>query len=230
MATPGPKPHTKEIAWSPGVAYGVGLMATDGNLSPDGRHLELTSKDIQQINNLQNCFNIRAKVSTKSGGALSHYQKYYRIQWGDVTLYNFLLDIGLTPNKSLTLGALKIPDEYFFDFLRGSYDGDGCFYSYFDPRWKSSFMFYFTFVSASQPHILWLWETIERLSVLKGHMTITGKKCVIYSLKYAKKETLELLKYIYPHPEVMCLERKRLKIVEALRIVGIKLSNLDGEE
>ena len=230
MAKRGPKPRTKEITWSPDIAYGVGLMATDGNLSPDGRHLELTSKDIQQINNLKRCFDIRAKVSTKSGGALAHGKRYYRIQWGDVTLYNFLLDVGLTPNKSLTLGALKVPDEYFFDFLRGSYDGDGSFYSYFDPRWKSSFMFYFTFLSASQIHILWLQETVERLTNLKGHMTITGTKCIMYSLKYAKKETLELLKYTYPNPEVMCLERKRLKIVEALRIVGIKLSNLDGKK
>jgi hypothetical protein len=225
MAKRGPKPK-KEIVWSAELAYAVGLMATDGNLSPDERHLELTSKDLEQVQNIKNVFNVNAEISTKGGGTYGKGKEYFRIQWGDVTLYKFLLEAGLTPRKSFTLGALKIPDEYFFHFLRGCYDGDGSFYSYFDPRWKSSFMFYFTFLSASYEHILWLQETIQRLSGLSGHITRTGKRCLMSNLKYAKKETLILLNYIYPASSVLCLERKRLKIVDALRIVGITLPNL----
>ncbi len=40
-------PHRGEVAstWTPERAYAVGLMATDGNLSRDGRHLTATSAD-----------------------------------------------------------------------------------------------------------------------------------------------------------------------------------------
>jgi hypothetical protein len=40
-------PHRGELAstWTPERAYAVGLMATDGNLSRDGRHLTAISAD-----------------------------------------------------------------------------------------------------------------------------------------------------------------------------------------
>jgi hypothetical protein len=40
--------------------------------------------------------------------------------------------IGLTPAKSLTLGPLSVPDEYFADFFRGCIDGDGTMLVYTD--------------------------------------------------------------------------------------------------
>jgi hypothetical protein len=39
-----PRLYTGQI-WSPGLAYVVGLIATDGSLGQDGRHLAMTSKD-----------------------------------------------------------------------------------------------------------------------------------------------------------------------------------------
>ena len=35
----------------------------------------------------------------------------------------------MTPEKSLTLGPLAIPDEYFPDFFRGCIDGDGSIFA-----------------------------------------------------------------------------------------------------
>ena len=129
------------------------------------------------------------------------------------------------PNKSRKLNTLKIPDKYFFDFLRGHFDGDGSFYSYFDPRWKSSFMFYLTFLSASTGHIQWLRESVERLCGVHGHISFTSRLGLeMSSLRYAKRESLQLLAILYPNERVICLKRKRLKIEKALRIVGESLS------
>ncbi len=222
MEKRGPKPKRESVIWSSKIAYAVGLMASDGCLSPDGRHLNLTSKDSEQIENIRECLGLSAKISTKRG---SNIDKgiCYQIQWSDVTLYKFLLDVGLTPRKSLTLGALNVPDQYFFDFLRGSFDGDGSFYSYFDLRWKNSFMFYLSFTSASNLHIKWLQETISRLTGAKGHITIVGKKTVMSNLRYAKKESTIVLSRMYPESTLMFLNRKRLKISRALGIVGMSL-------
>lgn len=223
----GPKPRRKEAIWSPELAYAIGLIATDGCLSSDGRHLTLVSKDIEQLNNLKSCLGLKVKIGKHYTGRKEENVFYHRVQWGDVFLYSFLLGIGLTPNKSLTLGELAIPDEYFFDFLRGSFDGDGSFYSYYDPRWRSSFMFYLNFTSASPVHVKWLRRTLERLLQVTGHVSKTKEtehKHGIETLRYAKAEALRVIHAMYSTSSKMHLSRKRLKIVRALRIVGESLS------
>lgn len=213
---PGPKPKSKvKIRWSPNFAYAIGLITTDGNLSSNGRHIDFTSKDIDQIKNFMKCLNIVAKIGKKQSGFNGKYA--FRIQFGDVNFYKFLLSIGLMPKKSRRLGALKIPAQYFFDFLRGHFDGDGSFFSYWDPRWKSSFMFYTEFTSASPKHIHWLRKNIAKMLQLHGHISQDGKKSV-FQLKYAKKESLKLLKSIYGPGKKVYLERKYRKIQEALKI------------
>ena len=37
------------MQWNHDFAYAIGLITTDGNLSPDGRHINLTSKDEEII-------------------------------------------------------------------------------------------------------------------------------------------------------------------------------------
>ncbi len=113
-----------------------------------------------------------------------------------MNFYKFLLGIGLIPNKSKILGELKIPKSYFFDFLRGHFDGDGYFYSYWDPRWRSSFMFYLGFISASRNHVEWLREVIQKNLNIRGHITSSVRSSV-HQLKYAKAETLTLLPKLY---------------------------------
>ncbi|OGZ69478.1 MAG: hypothetical protein A3D44_03590 [Candidatus Staskawiczbacteria bacterium RIFCSPHIGHO2_02_FULL_42_22] len=206
-----------KIIWTPQFAYAIGLLTTDGSLSIDGRHISFTSKDKQQVDNYKLCFGLENKIGKKARGGETE-KKYYVLQFGDVNFYRFLLGIGLTPNKSKTLGSLKVPERYFFDFLRGHLDGDGYFYSYWDPRWKSSFMFYIGFISASKNHIEWLRDNIAKKLGIKGHITASISSSV-YQLKYAKTETLKLLPKLYYSENVVCLDRKRKKIEKALLIV-----------
>jgi len=139
-----------------------------------------------------------------------------------VLFWNFLNSIGIAPAKSKTLGKIQIPDVYFFDYLRGSFDGDGSVHSYYDPRWKSSFMFYTIFCSASKEHVDWLRATIARLLGLKGHVTKSINQSV-YQLKYAKRESVVLLKRMYQNSNSIHLTRKKLKIMKILGIVGESL-------
>lgn len=211
------------IKWSPAFAYAIGLLATDGCLYNDGRHINFTSKDEEQILNFMKCLNLRVKLGTKYNGART--TRSFVVQFGDVEFYNFLFRIGLTPCKSYTIGEVKVPKEYFFDFLRGALDGDGTFYSYWDPRWRSSFMFYTVFISASKIHILWLRKNIMVALGIAGHITKTGKT-PMYELKYAKAESLKLLPSVYYNADVICLSRKREKIEKALAVEGMSLEAL----
>lgn len=204
----------RDIRWSSDLAYAIGLIATDGNLSPDGRHIIFVSKDKEQIKTFKDCLGIKNTISRKRGGYTGK-KDYYVVQFGDVVLYRWLLGIGLTPNKSRTIGILKVPDRYFFDFLRGHFDGDGSCFSYWDPRWKSSFMFYITFTSASLTHIEWLRKTLNKLIDVRGHVWHDGRK-IIWQLKYAKCETRVIMKYLYRGKNLPYLTRKYEKLKKIL--------------
>jgi intein-encoded DNA endonuclease-like protein len=220
MAKPGPKPKRDNVEWSPRVAYGVGLFTTDGCLSIDGRHLDFTSKDIEQLENFKKCFDLDTKISYKTSGFTD--KKYPRLQFSDVGLYRFFESIGLEPAKTKTIGVIDIPKKYYFHFLRGHLDGDGCFYSYWDKRWKSSYMFYLTFSAYSEPHIVWIRKALKDRLGVSGHLSKPSKKR-IFELKYAKKESMKILEKMYHDKDVICLSRKRLKIEKALGIMGKQL-------
>ena len=202
-----------KVKWSPEFAYAIGLLTTDGNLSIDGRHLDFTSKDTEQINNFMECLGVKVKIGYKKSSSTG--RKIPRIQFGDVNFYKFLLSIGLSPAKTKVISNLKIPEKYFFDFLRGHFDGDGTFYYFWDKRWRSSFMFYTVFTSTSKQHIEWLRDRIYKNLNIKGHFNKTRN---IYYLKYAKAESLKLLPKMYYHKKVVCLSRKFKKIKKALEI------------
>ena len=210
-----------KINWSPEFAYAIGLLVTDGNLSPDGRHINFTSKDEELVELLARILELKNKIGKKARG-YSQNKKYFVIQFGDVLFYRYLQKIGLLPNKSKILEKIKIPASYFFDFLRGHLDGVGTFHSYFDPRWRNSYMFYTIFMSASKKHIDWLRSEALRKLRISGHVT-KGKTSSVYQLKFAKAESLKLLAKLYYNPQVVCLSRKRKKIEEALAVMDKKL-------
>ncbi|PIP50333.1 MAG: hypothetical protein COV41_02830 [Candidatus Brennerbacteria bacterium CG11_big_fil_rev_8_21_14_0_20_43_10] len=203
-----------EIKWSPNFAYALGLLATDGSLSIDNRHIDFTSKDIEQIKNFMQCLKIEVAVGYKKSGTSSSITA--RIQFSDVNFYRFLESIGFMPRKSKIIREIKIPDIYFRDFLRGHFDGDGSFYPYYDKRWKSSFIFYTSFTSASKIHIMWIQKKINALVGIHGYIDAPPSISVI-QLKYAKRESLKLLPYMYYNEKVVCLSRKRNKIKAAMR-------------
>lgn len=203
--------------WSNNLAYAVGLLVTDGSLSKDGRHLELTSTDIEQLENFNKCLNLNVKITWKTGGFVK--KKYPRIQFSDVKFYRWLLKIGLMPNKTKIIGDIKIPYRYFFDFLRGHFDGDGSTYSYWDPRWKSSFMIYLQFLSASPKHIEWLKNKIFTFTGLDGSIN-NNRGC--FKLTYAKNAAKIIFDKIYSDKNCISLSRKKHKIEKALIEENIK--------
>jgi hypothetical protein len=123
---PGCRSASVPIEWTADLAYAVGLMATDGNLSRVRWGLSLSSNDIDLLTTARRCLNLKNAITPYSQGHC------YHIQWRDRDLYNWLVRLGLTPAKSLTLGPLTVPDEYFADFFRGCIDGDGTVLAYTD--------------------------------------------------------------------------------------------------
>lgn len=213
---PGAKPKGQvTLQWSPKFAYAIGLIAADGCLSKDGRHIDLTSTDKAQVILFRKCLGLTCKVGKKysSSGNLA-----YHAQFGDVLFYRFLQGIGLTPAKSKTLSRIQVPDEYFIDFLRGYFDGDGSTTSYYDPIFPKSFRFYMSFTSASPIFVDWLKSEVERILGVKGYISLNRNNPYV-QLKYAKNAARMLSGFMYYSGTVPCLKRKQLKIKRSMRII-----------
>ncbi len=220
MGKRGPKPAGKvRVCWSADLAYAVGLIAADGCLYGNGRTIALVSKDPEQIRNFQAALGTNARIGKHISGA---GRRAYKVQISDVLFYRFLLSIGLTSRKSKTIRQLEIPDICFFDFIRGVFDGDGSTYSYHDPRWPSSFLFYLQFASASPAFLDWIREEIGTRLGVRGHIT-GAKGHSTLQLKYGKQGSVIILRAMYHSRRVRCLSRKRLKIRRMLAIVGERL-------
>ena len=201
--------------WCPKLAYVIGLITTDGSLSKDKRHIIFTSKDYQLIITFAKILNLNNKIGLKKSG-FTKITNCYQIQFGDTFFYKFLESLGLRPNKTRNIGSLDIPDIYYADFLRGHLDGDGYTYSYWDRRWKNSFMLYTGFTSASKDHIDWIKCKIKELYKIDGSLTKQGS---VFRLLYAKKASLILHNKLYYQNNLPSLSRKKFKISRSLGII-----------
>ena len=208
MGKRGPQPkRAASPLWTPELAYACGLLASDGCLYSDGRHINLTSIDRDQLETFKSCLGIKNKIGFKYNGA---GKPGLQVQFGDVTLYRWLISIGITPRKTFTLGEVKIPDQYFWDYLRGEFDGDGHSHAYWDTRWHSSVSLYMGFSSASVKHLDWLNETILRLIGIKGYINPSGK--TTRALLFSKHKAFQLYKAMYYDSSVIHLARKKKKL------------------
>lgn len=196
---------TIEKKWNNKLAYCVGLLVSDGNLSKDGRHIIFVSKDKDLVKTFKFCLNLKNTISFKGSG-FNKNGKYYYIQFSDVKFYRWLNTIGIESNKSKTIGPLLVPDKYFFDFLRGLLDGDGCVTSFRHPESRYP-QIRVKFVSASKDFIVWLRNRIENLFGVKGRI---GTLPRIFELVYYKGSSIKLLKSIY-NRTTLFLNRKFVK-------------------
>lgn len=113
---------TLPIEWSAQMAYVVGLTGTDGCLISGRRAINFKSADKQQVETYLRILGRTNKLVIEKSkiGSLA-----FHVQFTDTRLYQWFQSIGLTPRKSLTLGAIDVPEEFLADLVRGLLDGDG---------------------------------------------------------------------------------------------------------
>ncbi len=191
--------------WNADFAYCIGIMASDGNLSKDGRHISITSKDFEIVDNCRKAFKSKAKITKKSRGNSLEEKKYFLLQFSDTSLYAFMQSIGLTPAKSKTIASLRIPRRYFRDFLRGEFDGDGSI-SIFKSKFSKHSQVKIRFYSASPIFMAWLKEMIACGTGCKGGYVIKTDRC--NSLEYGKADTGKIIRFMYYSGVRMYLGRK----------------------
>jgi len=204
---------TLPLGWSDDMAYIVGLTATDGCLITGRRVINFKSGDRQLVETYLNLLGRKNRVkshTTKIGGIV------YYTQFHDSALYRWFMSVGLTPRKSLTIGAIPVPDEFLFPLARGLLDGDGSIINEVfraDTGRRSDYYWEYlitSFNSGSGEHVKWLRRVLDRVLEIKGSIqeTTTSAGNPYFELRYAKAASSILLPLLYP-AGAPCLERKR---------------------
>ena len=111
--------------WNSNMAYCVGFLLADGCLMCKDKtyHIKiaLSPKDGLYLRKLANLMGCSHAIHT------SGKKKLTTIMISNKTMFNDLVEIGITPRKTLTVKWIdQCPVEYQRDLVRGILDGDGC--------------------------------------------------------------------------------------------------------
>ena len=206
---------TLPLRWSSEMAYVVGLTATDGCLVSGRRAINFKSGDRQLVETYLALLGRTNRIKlqrTRTGGSA------YFTQFHDSALYEWFRSVGLTPRKSLTLGAISVPDEFLLALVRGLLDGDGSVinktYRADTGRRDDYYWEYLitSFNSGSRAHLDWLSGRLFNLLGLKSAVseltTTRPRRHPYFGLRFGKRASLVLLPLLYS-TGAPCLERKR---------------------
>ena len=127
-------------SWSPQMSYVLGFIFADGAIEDVQKssrtcYLAIINKDVSILKKIKSVMDSTHKLYRRPA-QLELYpgNKVYRagerfvFRVGSKLIYNDLLNLGLTPRKSLTIAFPAIPLEFLSYFIRGYFDGDGCIY------------------------------------------------------------------------------------------------------
>jgi hypothetical protein len=197
--------------WSNDMAYILGFIATDGCLveHKNGYNcLNITNKNKGILEEILISMNSDHKISAKSRGSAPRY-KYFQIQIRNKDIYNDLLKLGLMPRKSKTIRMPAIPLEFYGDFLRGCFDGDGSVSVWKEPRWRHSWQIRSVFCSASFAFLQDIQKRLcSKAGLTKGNIQSLARE---YLLCYSIEDSFKLYKVMYQNINCNSLFFKRKK-------------------
>ena len=199
------KRNSLDLAGPP-LWYVVGLITSDGCLSSDGRHIDITAKERAFLEKVRKAIGVCNPIGVKNKGRCN---EAYRLVFSNRNLYEFLLSVGLTPKKSLTLHKVIVPDEFFYDFLRGVIDGDGCIRSWVHPT-NHKEQWSLRIYSSSPFFVGWLRREIEQIARVTGRLHCSAKErpqAGLYVLTYGKLAAQKILGACY-YDGALSLDRK----------------------
>jgi len=181
------------------LAYVVGLIASDGNLQKQNNCMILVSTDRELVDLSAFILKLEEPHITVADQGFPR-KPAYMLQVCDHRFRAFLEELGLTPQKTYTIGALAIPDAVFRDFLRGELDGDGGWQ--IPSGWRDYKYLVAKFTSRSQSYLEWISESVYRLTGIEGALQASR-------LFYNGKKAEALGEWLYYDKQLLCLQRKR---------------------
>lgn len=181
-------------SWSRNMAYILGFWFADGCIY-NGKMFDITAHKKDKY--------IIKKIAEELAyeGPICDYvdRQAARLNFSCVTIYQDLVNLGGVENKSLICKFPYVPKEYLPDFIRGYFDGDGSVYDVKGKRINCSFC------CGSFDFLKTLWDLLKQEAGVEGGSYYAPN----YSLKFGKRDSEKIAKYIYKNnPELFLLRKK----------------------
>lgn len=177
-------------SYSPTSAYWAGFLAADGRIDVNSTvGIELEGKDLDAVlqfkEDMGSDHNIGYRDSTNA----------YSIRFCDPDLkYSLEYNYAVTVDKTHNLQFPLLPDNMYPHYIRGHFDGDGCFTEFFNNRPKASFRVFIT--SGSLVFLEDLADFLITIGITKGR-SIVRKAANCWHIQYGINDATAFLNYIY---------------------------------
>lgn len=197
--------------WSSDMAYVLGFWFADGSVeySPQirARYVRVGSTDKDVIYYIKRVLQAKHRViKTLRPG----HKTYYLLRIGNRELFDDLGALGVVVRKSNIIKFPQIPNQYFVDFIRGYFDGDGCV-SLEKSKSGSYKRVVTVFTSGSKEFLEAIQSelhmrfgfTITKISFVKSHGEFGA-----FQLRYSTRNSLRLYLLLYADNQAFYLKRK----------------------
>lgn len=210
-------------------AYVLGFLASDGTLYKRERksgliQIKLQESDEQILRDILADMDSDYPVKKVKNGRFR--QVLFSIT--SQNLYEQLLNIGLCPDKTWKLNLKSvishIPKEFYIDFIRGYFDGDGCITKMNNniiSKVTISFCCPYKFGLELQDLLRSIYE-IESIVNIDKHRKYTNEFCNVYI--HGTTNKYKLLKLMY-YDGALCLERKYNRAKQTIKAIELNLTN-----
>ena len=200
--------------WSFNMAYVLGFIVADGCvMKRKGRRnsfiLNITTKDRKHLLEIQKAMCSNYQIGLKSrGGSSEKLYSYVQISNKEICLD--LISLGVVSRKTYNLKSMDIPDEFFPDFVRGFFDGDGSVFIYNvngTPQIKINFtcvsLDFINNFNQKLCHLLGIKEKSIHCVPAKGNRVNT------YSIDFYISDSQKIHDFMYKNNPILYLPRKR---------------------
>ena len=194
--------------WSHDMAYVLGFWWADGCIHKGLFSISQSLKDRYILEDIAKVMNFDGPIKEYNGkyGSLNIYCR---------NLVESVKALGGTENKSLTCSLPDIPEEFFPDFVRGYFDGDGSVFILKNGSTLSNF------TSGSEKFSMEFCEMINLFILNLGAKRYKEKKNY-FNIRISSNGTRLLREFMYSTPSGIFLKRKKIKLDNAGEIKILK--------
>ena len=202
------------------MAYTLGFFAADGYITVNKRGGQFWCIEIKDKELIE-----KIKATVESDHTISMRKrakgKYttFRLQIGSREMCDDLRKLGFSERKTKNMTIPNVPKEYFSDFVRGYFDGDGNIWMGEIHKERKRIIRYkvlkLYFTSCSLEFLQDLYNRLS-LSGLSGGCIYKSKKKQFYRLQYSTVNALKLYDFMYNHwvnrkiPQLFLKRKKRV--------------------
>lgn len=210
------------------MAYVLGFISADGAII-DARkssrtcYISIKINDLDLLQDIKKCFNSEHTIRfnperyTKINDKLYLCKKSYTLRFGSKEMFQDLINIGITPRKSLRLKIPIIETKYINFFIRGYFDGDGCI-NISKKTTSRQPIVQVIFTSGCSSFLKDLSNKLGIMLNINIHNVLNSKSNT-YQIRYKKKDTIKILKYMYKNlKSAPYLKRKYTKAIPYLGV------------